>query len=64
MSHIISLKATKFQQPLLITLGVADGKPEGGQKAPPPPPPAEDKVKEIILTFYHLQFFKARLSIA
>ena len=36
MSHIISLKVTKFQQPLLITLGVADEKPEGGQKAPPP----------------------------
>ena len=30
MSHIISLKVTKFQQPLLITLGVADEKPEGG----------------------------------
>ena len=37
MSRIISLKATKFQQPLPITLGVADEKPEGGQKAPPPP---------------------------
>ena len=36
MSHIISLKVTKFQQPLLITLGVADEKPEGCQKAPPP----------------------------
>ena len=36
MSHIISLKVTKFQQPLLITLGAADEKPEGGQKAPPP----------------------------
>ena len=36
MSHIISLKVTKFQQALLITLGVADEKPEGGQKAPPP----------------------------
>ena len=35
MCHIISLKVTKFQQPLLITLGVADEKPEGGQKAPP-----------------------------
>ena len=34
MSHIISLKVTKFQQPLPITLGVADEKPEGGQKAP------------------------------
>ena len=35
MSHIISLKATKFQQPLPITLGAADEKPEGGggQKA-------------------------------
>ena len=30
MSHIISLKVNKFQQPLLITLGVADEKPEGG----------------------------------
>ena len=37
ISHIISLKVTKFQQPLLITLGVADEKPEGGQKAPSPP---------------------------
>ena len=36
ISHIISLKVTKFQQPLLITLGVADEKPEEGQKAPPP----------------------------
>ena len=36
MSHLNSLKVTKFQQPLLITLGVADEKPEGGQKAPPP----------------------------
>ena len=35
MSHIISLKVTKFQQPLLITLGVADEKPE------------EDRVKTI-----------------
>ena len=35
MSHIILLKLTKFQQPLLITLRVADEKPEGGQKAPP-----------------------------
>ena len=40
MSHIIWLKVTKFQQPLL---GVEDEKPEGGQKAPPPP--AEDRVK-------------------
>ena len=31
MSHIISLKVTKFQQPLLITLGLADEKPEGGK---------------------------------
>ena len=31
MSHIISLKVTKFQQPLLITLGVADEKRERGQ---------------------------------
>ena len=37
MSHIISLKVTKFQQPLLITLGVADEKPEGAKKPPPPP---------------------------
>ena len=37
MSQIISLKVTNFQQPLLITLGVADEKREGGQKAPPPP---------------------------
>ena len=29
MSPIISLKVTKFQQPLLITVGVADEKPEG-----------------------------------
>ena len=37
MSHIISLKVTKFQQPLLITLRVADEKPErGGGKKPPP----------------------------
>ena len=37
MSHIISLKVTKFQQPLQITLGVADEKSEGGrQKAPSP----------------------------
>ena len=37
MSHIISLKVTKFQQPLLITLGIVDEKPERGeQKAPPP----------------------------
>ena len=35
ISHIISLKVTKFQQSLPITLGVADEKPEGGgQKAP------------------------------
>ena len=44
MSHIISLKVTKFQQPLLITLGVADKKPEGGKK---PPFPAEDRVKNV-----------------
>ena len=37
MSHIISLNVTKFQQPLLITLGVADEKPEGGGKKPPLP---------------------------
>ena len=37
MSQIIYLKVTKFQQPLLITLGAVDEKPEGGgQKAPPP----------------------------
>ena len=35
MSHIISLNVTKFQQPLLITLGVADKKPERGGKRPP-----------------------------
>ena len=35
MCHIISLKVTNFQQPLLITPGVADEKPEGGQKGPP-----------------------------
>ena len=45
MCHIISLKVTKFQQPLLITLGVADEKPEGGQKAPPP---ALDRVNQHI----------------
>ena len=44
MSDIISQKVTKFQQPLLITLGVTDEKPEGAQKAPPPPPPKEDRV--------------------
>ena len=37
MSHIILLKVTKFQQPLLITLGVADEKPEGD-------PSPEDRV--------------------
>ena len=42
MSHIIWLKVTKFQQPLLITLGVADETPEGAKS---PPPPAEDRVK-------------------
>ena len=37
MSHIISLNVAKFQQPLLVTLGVADEKPEGrGAKSPPP----------------------------
>ena len=36
MSHVILLKVTKFQQPLLITLGVPDEKREGGQKAHPP----------------------------
>ena len=36
ISHIISLKVTKFQQPLLITLGVADEKPEGGGGKKPP----------------------------
>ena len=30
MTHIIWVKVTKFQQPLLFTLGVADEKPEGG----------------------------------
>ena len=40
MSHLISLQVTKFRQPLLITPGVADEKPEGGKKPPPP----EDRV--------------------
>ena len=44
MSHIISLKVTKFQQHLLITLGVGDEKPEGAKKPPPP----EDRVKTTI----------------
>ena len=30
MSHIISLEVTKFQQLLLVSLGVADEKTEGG----------------------------------
>ena len=30
MSHVISLKVTKFQQPLVITLGVADENRGGG----------------------------------
>ena len=33
MSHIIWPKFTKLQQPLLITPGVVEEKPEGGQKA-------------------------------
>ena len=45
MSHIIWLKVTKFQQPLLITLRVADEKPEGGGKKPPS---AEDRVKSTV----------------
>ena len=36
MSHIISLKVTTLHQPLLITLGVADEKPEGGGAKSPP----------------------------
>ena len=36
VSYIISLQVTKFQQPLLITLGVADEKLEGGPKVLPP----------------------------
>ena len=36
ISHTILLKLTKFWQPLLITLGVADEKSEGrGAKSPP-----------------------------
>ena len=35
MSHIISLKVTKFQQPLLIALGIADENPEGAKRPPP-----------------------------
>ena len=46
MCHVISLKVTKFQQPPLITLGVADEKRGEGAKSPPPPtPPMEDRVK-------------------
>ena len=45
LSHIILLKVTKFQQPLLITLGVADEKPEGGGKKPPLP--VRDRVKIV-----------------
>ena len=36
MSPIISLKVTKFQQPLPITLGAADENPEGGGGAKSP----------------------------
>ena len=36
MFHVIGLKVAKFQQPLLITLGVADEKPEGGGGKKPP----------------------------
>ena len=56
MSHIISLKVTKFQQPLLITLGAADEKPEGGQQAPPPPspPPEWHRVNSFIVCFKKL----------
>ena len=32
-----------FQWPLLITLGVAHKKPEGGKR---PPPPTEDRVNQ------------------
>ena len=34
---------TKFQKPLIINLGVAGEKPDGGPKKPPLP--TEDKVK-------------------
>ena len=34
-NYIISLKVTKFQQPLLITLGVAVEKPEGRDRVNP-----------------------------
>ena len=46
MSDITWLKVTKFQQPLLITLGVADEKPEG-PKSRRRPPPAEDRLNYI-----------------
>ena len=45
MSHIISLQVTKFQQPLLITLGVADEKPERAKS--PPSPPRDIGLREI-----------------
>ena len=53
MSHIISLKVTKFQQHLLITVGVADEKPEGAKKQPPPPPPP----RKIGLRLQYLQLY-------
>ena len=43
MSYIILLKVTKFQKPLIITLGVAGEKPDGGPKKDPLP--TEDRVK-------------------
>ena len=47
MSHVILLKVTKFQWPLLITLGVADEKAEAGKKPPPRPPPFADNVQQF-----------------
>ena len=35
MSHVILLKVTNFQWPLLITLGVADEKAKGGKATHP-----------------------------
>ena len=57
MSHIISLKVAKFQQPLLITLGVADEKPEGGGKKTPPP-------RKIGLTQRHLNVKYTTITIS
>ena len=57
MSHIISLKVTKFQQPLLITLRVADKKPEGGKKPPREiglrAIPSLEFMKDLISIFYN-----------